>query len=464
MKNTNFIQIKKIKIEKLFWIYDYEIEVKNWIAIVIWENWIWKTKILNIVYSVLNQDYMKLNDYNFNTIKIYFNRWYWKMFEIKKTDIYKSFQEFDENDNIKLPQSLKRNFYEIRDILIQEKITNYWDLMLFRDKNNYQRRFWYYSELVNELPRRYPKDVIDSLFNIIYNSIKISNDNNNNISWIVRWTKILYFPTYRRIEEDILNLWLNIEEISERTRNKKINLINFWMEDVKKLFSEKEEQIKDILAQWITTLTWNILNELSNIKSIKDTIIKEEISIDSLKIVLNRVSTLFDSKNKDKIIKICENKDINNDSHLPLKSVLLQFIKQYEKQQVEEKILKAFVSVCNNYLNNKKMFYDETNIKLSIKLLNWDEIDLSKLEEIELSNLSSWEKQIVSILSKIYLNPDERFIILFDEPELSLSITWQKTLLSDILKAWNISFLMAVTHSPYIVNDDLEQYTNFINS
>lgn len=50
-------------------------------------------------------------------------------------------------------------------------------------------------------------------------------------------------------------------------------------------------------------------------------------------------------------------------------------------------------------------------------------------ETIDLIQLSSGEKQIVSIFSKLYLESDEKSIIIIDEPELSLSLEWQKMLL-----------------------------------
>ena len=63
------------------------------------------------------------------------------------------------------------------------------------------------------------------------------------------------------------------------------------------------------------------------------------------------------------------------------------------------------------------------------------------------------------MFSKIYLEPDKDFIVLFDEPELSLSIYWQKKLLPDILNSNRCDFLLAVTHSPFIFENDLQEYT-----
>ena len=79
--------------------------------------------------------------------------------------------------------------------------------------------------------------------------------------------------------------------------------------------------------------------------------------------------------------------------------------------------------------------------------------------EVELAQLSSGEKQIVSLFSKIYLEPNDKFIVLFDEPELSLSIFWQKKLLPDIIKSERCDFLLAVTHSPFIFENELNKNT-----
>lgn len=49
-------------------------------------------------------------------------------------------------------------------------------------------------------------------------------------------------------------------------------------------------------------------------------------------------------------------------------------------------------------------------------------------------------------------------MVLFDEPELSLSIYWQERLLPDILTSKRCAFMLAVTHSPFIFNNELKQY------
>ena len=68
------------------------------------------------------------------------------------------------------------------------------------------------------------------------------------------------------------------------------------------------------------------------------------------------------------------------------------------------------------------------------------------------------------MFSKIYLSDrNKRFIVLFDEPELSLSMIWQQQLLPDILNSKKCDFLLAVTHSPFIFDNELRNYAISLN-
>ena len=45
---------------------------------------------------------------------------------------------------------------------------------------------------------------------------------------------------------------------------------------------------------------------------------------------------------------------------------------------------------------------------------------------------------------------------MIDEPELSLSIDWQRRLLPDIIRSGNCNMLLAVTHSPFIFENEFD--------
>ncbi len=75
--------------------------------------------------------------------------------------------------------------------------------------------------------------------------------------------------------------------------------------------------------------------------------------------------------------------------------------------------------------------------------------------------LSSGEKQIVSLFSHIYLSEITGYFVIIDEPELSLSVPWQKRFLPDIIENSRCNGLVAVTHSPFIFqNNVLDNYTH----
>jgi predicted ATPase len=128
---------------------------------------------------------------------------------------------------------------------------------------------------------------------------------------------------------------------------------------------------------------------------------------------------------------------------------LSKLVGLYEQQKEKDNSIKQFTAVCNKYLHKKKIIYDETSVEISI-------VQERNHKPIDIRNLSSGEKQIISLFSKIYLDSDDEYIILFDEPELSLSLEWQRLLLPDILKSGKCKLLLAVTHSPFIFDNELD--------
>ncbi|OUI98533.1 hypothetical protein HK20_06255 [Acetobacter sp. DsW_54] len=64
---------------------------------------------------------------------------------------------------------------------------------------------------------------------------------------------------------------------------------------------------------------------------------------------------------------------------------------------------------------------------------------------------------MVSLFAKMFLYPNRK-IVLIDEPELSLSIDWQREILVDVLGAPSCAQLIAITHSPFVFDNDLEPF------
>ena len=439
---NNLIKIKSLEIIGLFDLEDIVIPFNEETKILIGENGLGKTQILNILYYTLKGNYFKLNEYNFKKIKLTFEN---------NESIYidKNIVEKKINEVFKHPY--------LKDIIDDIGLDQF--NLLFNKFNN-DKKFFINNEenfyRFNKLERRLPLHRLKRVFEEIFSNpkeIEFFNAKNPHIYAELNKFEILYFPTYRRVEEDLYKLGIEEDEFNLNEEN---SIIQFGMDDVKKRFKKIQNKIINLSKDGFTEFTKDILNiviEPENKKKIKF----DKVSINDIDLILSRVGNLMPEQQKATIKKNIENQNLEN----PLTEYLLfKLIEIYEKQKEFDKAIQNFRDVCNKYLINKAVIYDEKEIKIFIQSNNGN-----SNQEIDLKNLSSGEKQIISIFSKLYLTNDlnKKFIILFDEPELSLSMNWQKNLLPDIVNSNKCNFLFAVTHSPFIFENNLDNYAVGIN-
>ena len=81
---------------------------------------------------------------------------------------------------------------------------------------------------------------------------------------------------------------------------------------------------------------------------------------------------------------------------------------------------------------------------------------------IPLDRLSSGEKQLLLILTTVFLQEEKPAIMLLDEPEISLHITWQEKLITVIRALTPHCQLLMTTHSPSIFAAGWEDKLIFI--
>lgn len=278
--------------------------------------------------------------------------------------------------------------------------------------------------------------------------------------------KVIYYPTYRRVEVGYDQLFPN----DDRRRNGLVHRIDdnrnepdirFGMNDVETRVEHITDIIRKTSLEGFTSVSGEVIHQL--LEKGQGLVPERTLrcTAQELKIVLNRTGNRLKNADKNTIIERFEKKDeklINNDF---LVFYLQQLLDIYRKQEVYDSAINKFCDVCNKYFREKKFVYDPSNVNLGIyrEIDNNIPIDQDEANKVQLNQLSSGEKQIVSIFSQIFLELDKQYAILFDEPELSLSIYWQEQLLPDILESGNCKFLVAVTHSPFIFGDNLKQYT-----
>lgn len=441
-------RITRFKISKLFGYQDVDIDFSERYKILIGENGLGKTTILNALYFLLDKKFKKLNQLKFESIELVFHN--------------KNKISFTKNDLKFFVEGRSRNqenqFYQIlKDRIKKDDVENLKKIILNKSFPELHKRVEINQYLKNiDLKINAPtKFIYDNITKFIseFEAINfqiIIDILDKNIS-----SKILYFPTYRRIESHLENLKVQQvnqqrdlfwEEEESNNSNFDDNL-KFGMEDVKLRIENLTEEIREMSLKGFSKITGDLLSQLSN--EFSNYKLKNKIDSKKLQIILDRVGESINENDKQNIKDYIKSGDKTNKGLLYLIDKLIDL---YNEQETLDVAIKNFAETCNKYLNLKQFVYDESSISLQIFRNN-------SFDEIELEQLSSGEKQIVSLFSKIYLELDLSFIILFDEPELSLSITWQQRLLTDILNSKKCNFLLTVTHSPFIYDNLMEEFS-----
>jgi predicted ATPase len=254
----------------------------------------------------------------------------------------------------------------------------------------------------------------------------------------------LYFPTYRRIEEDLKTLGYSGTELSGEQK-----LIQFGMTDVEKRLERLTSEIKNSSVEWFSKVNGEMLSQLVDGIKVVPKMLKSVKNPDTLRIVLDRIGENISSEDKDHILSLIQTEDIKISKYHPLVYFLSNLIKIYDQQKQYDNAIKSFTKVCNEYLGDKSVVYNESRVSISV-------IRKKNGKPISLDKLSSGEKQMISLFSKLYLDTSNKAALLFDEPELSLSIEWQKQLLPHIVNSNKCSFMIVMTHSPFIFENALD--------
>lgn len=437
----NAMKLKLFEINNLFNQFNVRLPLNEKVNIFLGENGMGKTTILNCLYYVLSGNVERLNNIIFDDISLTFIDG--ERLCINHNDL-SSYVEDYMYDNP--PYRRRRVRFESLFSLKELEIIN----KLIEEGSNEDELKKYYLK-VSDIFGMPPSMARRELERYVLQRYRKNNTTKVDFNNVIEFKKkvdekideeILYFPTYRRIEEDMSNLGIDIEK--DRVKNR---LIQFGMTDVEKNIDTLLQTIKSVAITGFAKMTGVLLKqylngELSDFENYK-------IEQNKLVIALARIGNQIEERDKQRIIELVNNSNIYNRENRYLLNLIKNLIDSYEKQNMYDDRVKTFCSICNNYLNGKKYIYDETNVELGI-------YKEKAKKPISVQNLSSGEKQIISVFSKLYIEDTQNCIILFDEPELSLSIMWQNMFLPDVIKSGKCSTLVAVTHSPFIFDNEFD--------
>lgn len=451
--------IEEFNITGLYGKRDYNVIFDDNQLILVGENGSGKSTIVSILNYLLTCQWEKLFEYDFKALSLKVNGKTYTFDKMKYTNI-----SLSNNRNINELQYIARKINEIGALpekMLHEsnyKIRNELFHLLQISPSFLKRSLEYLSD--DKQLGLYSMEISKHLFEEL-------NEFKNALN-----LNVLYLPTYRRIERELNKIFPSFEEDSKRMENrfaninndrKHLELVEFGMSDVRNMIDNTMKTLDTQFRASLDELTGGYLRvilrkeyentDVSILQGIDDQYLDDILQ----KIDESVLSTKDQKTLRDTIKRFGDVEPINDidklSAHIITKLVLL-----HKKQFENEDKVRSFSNVCNNYLKGKKFLFNNTNFTLPI-IPNEDDSSaiVSNKEEIDISMLSSGEKQIVSLFSHLYLSNINNYFIIIDEPELSLSVPWQKTLLPDIVNSNKCNGFVAVTHSPFIYANDFER-------
>ena len=454
INGANRTKLAGLEIKGLFGSYQVELDLSKVANIFIGENGLGKTTILQCLYYFLTEKYALLEKMPFAEIVIRFHNGEnctLSHNDLEQGNLRKSLSE-------RSSSLIDREIYEwMEQRGLQANLMSYTQIGLTRRM----------AEDISEMYRLPLSVVYDRIRDMSYakaseNSVKsrkktkleiVSDKIRKNIP-----ENIIYLPTYRRIESSPGNL--RIDEDDELR-----SLIHFGMKDVQRSIDSVLSDIRAKTMHGYNNMAGTLLEEYAGGDFHQEANDEKQIDLQAAMIVLDRLGDAISTNCKNSIRQLIHDNNINEPRFVYLKSLLRRLIDNYKRLEEYDDRINNFVNTCNRYLKDKQFLYDPSNLTLSI----W--IPEAGDRKISLHQLSSGEKQIVSLFSMLYLSHKESLlrgeksqqlnnavgnIIIIDEPELSLSIDWQRRLLPDIIRSGSCSMMLAVTHSPFIFDNELD--------
>lgn len=471
----------KIRINGIFGQYDSIIDLSKKCVILIGENGVGKSTILNILNCILEKRFDDLITYYFNSIDFVdetttINIMY-KDIALKKEyilsvlndkNLYEEFFEFLnynlENNiqnllsfNKKRLKKVSKNFAGIdyllsvlKDTFDKEDTNN--EIGCFKNSTLYNKK----EQIIKFLDKLKYKNIIyvnmASDYEVI-NDIDASYCINEEESGILQ---------NNNTKESMLNTkYIDpIEEYKKHVDNNFQNLIknNIYLFDYDFYSDIKRGEINLGIFLFNNVFSRNILDEFQNRyytflrENVGQTIIQEKSMTDIEFNVLKL--TLLPLLPKNSIFaRILDNNtndfwnNYGEDYYL-----LAKFKKNIMPwlMEIYNKKLKGLNDVLSKYFTNKQVVVTPFGVCIS-STNNYD-------NDLDFELLSYGERRVILLMILTHFSNDS--IVLLDEPETSLSIVWQKQLVPDIINNQNSRNIVVATQSPFIV--DTEELIEYI--
>ena len=257
------------------------------------------------------------------------------------------------------------------------------------------------SNLVSVLPEQRNRSGLRKVGSQRYYSrLEEINDRIRNLG-----TSSLFFPTFRRFEENGGESWRNRELFTRISSSIARLSDDMSVDDHRYIASVSTSDIRNLITQKYAALSENAL-------MMRDALLGE-------------ISQM-----------VVDNAQDDTDSRVVLEKILGK-IDDSNYQQIEN------FSAYESLKETVSSFVSGKGIQITSSI-NWGDVD----NAIKADSLSAGEKQVLGFLA--YNAFFENTPIIIDEPELSLHVDWQRQLVPALLSQGTSNQFIMATHSPFI--------------
>lgn len=435
------MKIIDVKVEKLFGVFDHSLPLntKSGITIVIGENGLGKTVILESINAFFGKDYRFFRAIDFLKISFLFdNDEIWEVTKKNNSDSFSLFvarhfsgKNTTKSKPIKIYQDLREG---ARKSVSKRELEARWfhDRMYF--EKVYERDLE--RQLKSELEREYEyKKFIE-------------------MTHRYRFDEDVEFPKW--FSDGIEKIKVKLIEtqritIKERGSDSYVNNVQKSSQDIKKMIEDASKEVSSVTSELDSTYPNRLVNKLRQ---------GNHDSLDELK------SALADlTERRRELSMVGLNVKIGDsdlfyieESQADLVNVLKLYIDDSHKKLDPFKDLSSKIRLFKEIIN-KRFKHKTLEIKHDDGLVFRSTVVKDAQGEFEIippSKLSSGEQNELILFYKLIFNSAPNDMILIDEPELSLHISWQNNFIKDlksITSINNVSIVIA-THSPDIIHDN----------
>ena len=437
--------ITRFRIHKLHGFRNIDIPIDDNTLILVGENGSGKTTILRLLYFLLTGQWNSMAVYDFHSIHVDIDN---HSYELTRTDITKHLTRGDRRSFLRrLPPHIRHRFLYLLEGPEPISASELERLCLRYDLP--------FSEVLREATsaaRSLPKQLTKTISNI-----QTSLDAN-----------LLYMPTYRRIEHELETILAGLDERNPSAHRRRshqsaeqtyIELVEFGMKDVQEAIANTRTELDQFASAQLNNLTFSYLDDIVE-RQDESVDLQQLIEIESSTIdkILGRIQEpILSASNKERLKSIINDVKVHpkpNDRTRFMCHYFTKLMAFHHELEAKESKIANFCQACNRYIADKEFRYSTSNFDFAIAHHSAEGAGRT----LELRDLSSGEKQIVSVFCHLYLSGKGNHLVLIDEPELSLSVTWQRTFLTDIRGGQFCSGLVATTHSPFVYDNELRQY------